>query len=60
MGSILLALNISISGYAYMLFTISCMLWIEVGVKLHNKNIVLMNSAFLAINAVGIIRWLVK
>lgn len=59
MGAMLLAANIRASGYGYILFTLSSVAMLIVGLASNNPQLVTMNSIFTVINLVGAYRWLV-
>lgn len=58
LAALLLALNIKYSPFAYILFFISSFLWVEYGLMIKNKSIVVMNFVFSIINLIGIVRWI--
>lgn len=57
-GGALLALNISISPWAYVLYTASSILLLAWALQQKAYGIVVQNSIFTIINIVGIYRWL--
>ena len=58
LGAILLAANIRISGYGYILFIISSVAMLIVGLSTDNHQLVTMNLLFTVINCIGAYRWL--
>ena len=57
-GALLLAINISISGWGFILFLVSSIAWLLVGVREHEKSLIIMNIVFTVINIIGVARWL--
>ena len=58
-GALLISLNIPESGWAFVLFLISSTAWTIAGVIQRDTPLWLLNSIFIAIDVIGIIRWLV-
>lgn len=58
-GAALISSNISISGYAYIIFMVSSICGCYVGFVLRRWGIFTMNMGFNVINAWGIWRWLI-
>jgi hypothetical protein len=58
-GATLIALNLPISGWGFVLFLISSISWMDAGLIMRESSIVLLNLAFTAINSLGIYRWLI-
>lgn len=58
-GAVLLSLHIDASKYGYIYFIVSSGHWIEYGIKIRNKNVVIMNIVFSIINIIGIYRWII-
>jgi hypothetical protein len=58
-GATLIALNLPISGWGFVLFLISSISWMDAGLIMRENSIVLLNLAFTAINSLGIYRWLI-
>jgi len=56
-GSSILALNIDISKWGYVLFTISSMAGIFVGIKRHVLSLTMLNIYFTIVNITGTFRW---
>jgi|GEM_PF-1958491 len=57
-GAVLVALNIDISGYGFLLF-LSSLLWSMAGFIQRDNSLIVLQVAFVGINMVGIYRWLV-
>ncbi|MFV2056437.1 MAG: hypothetical protein ACC707_08205 [Thiohalomonadales bacterium] len=57
-GASLLAANVDISGYGFILFVVSAISWIIAGWTMKEMSLVFLNIAFLIINGFGIYRWL--
>ena len=58
LGALLIALNLPISGYGFVIFLLSSTSWLVAGMATGNRRLVLMNVAFTLVNLVGIYRWL--
>jgi hypothetical protein len=56
-GAMLIALNLGVVGYGFVLFLISSLLWTAVGFAQREPSLVVLQSAFTAINVLGIYRW---
>ena len=57
-GALWLALNLSSSGWAFVLLTISAFCWLGAGWRMREPSLIALNFVYCAINAVGIYRWL--
>lgn len=57
-GAMLIALNLGVVGYGFMLFLVSSLLWTTVGFAQREPSLVVLRGAFTAINVLGIYRWL--
>lgn len=57
-GSTLLALNIPISKWGYLMFLISSVSGLYVGWKTGVKSLTILNVYFTIINAIGVYRWM--
>lgn len=57
-GAVLVALNISISGYGFVLFLVSSMLWGAAGLAQRDDSLVILQATFTVINLIGIYRWI--
>lgn len=58
-GATLIALNLGAVVYGFALFLISSLLWCAVGFAQREPSLVVLQSAFTAINLIGIWRWTV-
>jgi drug/metabolite transporter (DMT)-like permease len=58
-GAVLVALNIDISGYGFLLFLLSSLLWSMAGLIQRDSSLIVLQVTFVGINVVGIYRWLV-
>lgn len=58
-GAILLALNNSLSGYGFVAFLFSNMLWIAFGACRKAYGLIVMQMVFTVTSLIGIFRWLV-
>jgi hypothetical protein len=56
-GAILIALNVGAVGYGFALFLISSVLWCAIGLAQRESSLVVLQSAFTAINVLGLWRW---
>ncbi len=57
-GALLMALNIPSSGWAFALFLVSSSAWTTAGVLMKDPPLWILNSVFVAIDILGIIRWI--
>jgi hypothetical protein len=57
--AILVALNTEVSGYGFILFLASSLLWCAAGVTQRDDSLILLQATFVIINITGIYRWLV-
>jgi len=57
-GAILLAVNIPISGWGWVLYLVSSVAWVIAGVLMKERSLVIQSVVFSLLNLVGIIRWL--
>ena len=59
-GAVLIALNIggTIVGIGFMFFAVSALSWVIAGWRMGEMSLVAMHGVFLAINPVGVWRWL--
>lgn len=57
-GAALVALNLGVVGYGFVLFLISSLLWTGVGLVQREPSLVVLQAAFTVINVVGIWRWM--
>ncbi len=58
-GAALLALNIPISGWGWVLFAVSALAWTIAGLVMREYSLVMLQGGFLAVDLIGIYRWLV-
>ena len=58
-GALWIALNIATSGRGFSLFAISATCWTVAGRMMREPSLVLLHGVFLAINLLGIYRWLI-
>ncbi|NYT28361.1 hypothetical protein [Candidatus Thiodubiliella endoseptemdiera] len=56
-GGILVALNFEYSKFGYIFFMISAVSWAVQGLKNDDKSLVLLNTVFICVNALGMYRW---
>ena len=59
-GALLLAANIRLSPWAFVIYLVSCAAWIAFGVLTSAPGLVAMQTVFVATNMLGIWRWLVR
>jgi drug/metabolite transporter (DMT)-like permease len=57
-GAVLIALNLGVTGYGFLLFLVSSLLWSAAGWMQRDGSLVVLQVAFTAINVMGIVRWL--
>lgn len=57
-GAMMLALNIDISKYAYLVFLSSSTVWMYAGYIMKEYSLVFVNVGFTAVNLIGVYRWL--
>ncbi|MBF0444837.1 MAG: hypothetical protein HQL68_04560 [Magnetococcales bacterium] len=58
-GAVLVALHISQSGYGYVFFLLSSLSWFAAGWHMKESSILVLQGVFVAVNLLGIWRWLV-
>jgi len=58
-GAVLVALNIGVTGYGFVLFLVSSLIWSAAGIAQREPSLVVLQGAFTAINVLGIYRWMV-
>lgn len=56
-GAILIALNIDLVGYGFGFFLLSALLWTWVAWAQKETSLVILQSAFLVIDSLGLYRW---
>ena len=57
-GALLMALHLPESGWAFALFLISSMAWTIAGLLMRDTPLWILNSVFVCIDVLGIIRWI--
>ena len=57
-GAALLAFNIPISGWGWVLFAVSALAWPTAGLVMRENSLVMLQGGFLAVDLIGIYRWL--
>ena len=57
-AALLIAMNLSVSGYGYLALPFSGFCWIIVAWSARDASLLLLNVMFLVIDAIGIYRWL--
>jgi membrane protein implicated in regulation of membrane protease activity len=57
-GALLVALNVPISGWGFVLFLVSSLSWLTVALSRSDRPLALINAAFTLCNLLGIYRWL--
>lgn len=58
-GAGILALNIPISGWGWVLFALSSVSWTAAGLMMREWSLALLQGGFLVVDLVGIWRWLI-
>jgi hypothetical protein len=56
-GAILIALNLGMVGYGFALFLVSSSLWFAASLAQRETSLVVLQGTFMAINVLGIWRW---
>ena len=57
-GAIVLALNLTVSGYGFIANLISSLIWTVIGLRIKDYSLAMMNFVFVLIDILGIYRWL--
>lgn len=57
-GALMLALNIDISGWAYIIFSIADACWIVIALWKKVPGLLALHGTYIMINIIGIYRWL--
>jgi hypothetical protein len=57
-GAVLIALNIGMVGYGFLLFLISSILWAAAAAVQRESSLLVLQGAFTVINMLGIVRWM--
>jgi len=58
-GALVVSMDTIFSGYGFIIFAVSSLLWLSAGWMMQEMSIVLLNSVFILIDGVGIYRWLI-
>jgi len=58
-GAMILALNIPISGWGWVLFALSALAWTIAGLAQRETSLVVLQGAFLVVDLIGVWRWLI-
>ena len=58
-GALLISLNIPESGWAFVFFLISSLAWTSAGFLMRDVALWTLNLAFVAIDIIGIVRWII-
>lgn len=58
-GALVLALNLPVSGWGWVLFVVSSTSWTVAGALMREPSLVLLQGGFLAVDLVGVWRWLI-
>ena len=58
-GALILALNLPLSGWGWVLFAVSSLCWTIAGVAMRDYSLVVLQSAFFIVDILGIWRWLI-
>ena len=58
LGALLVAANIPSSGWGFVMFLVSSLSWSTAGLLMREPSLVALNVTFVAINILGIVRWL--
>ena len=59
LGALVLALNIPVSGWGWVLFTISSISWTVAGLVLRDMSLAVLQGAFVFVDLLGVWRWLI-
>lgn len=57
-GALMLALNIKVSGWAYVIFVIADLCWVATALWKKIPALLAMHAIYILINVIGIYRWL--
>lgn len=57
-GALLIAANIPLSGWGFVLFLVSSASWTAAGLAMRDRPLAALNATFTAINILGVVRWL--
>lgn len=58
-GALILALNIPISGWGWVLFAVSAAAWTAAGMAMREYSLAVLQGTFLIVDLIGIWRWLI-
>lgn len=58
-GAVILALNIPVSGWGWVLFAASAAAWTAAGLVMRDMSLVVLQATFLVVDILGIWRWLI-
>jgi hypothetical protein len=58
-GALILALNIPISGWGWVLFGVSSGIWSAVALKTHDHSLAVLQGVFFVVDIIGVWRWLI-
>ena len=58
-GAIWVALNITTSGWGFVLFAVSAISWAAAGWLMREPSLITLHSVFLVVKILGIYRWLI-
>jgi hypothetical protein len=58
-GALVLALNLPISGWGWVLFAVSSASWTAAGLLMRETSLVLLQGGFLVVDLIGVWRWLI-
>ena len=59
LGALILALNIPVSGWGWVLFTISSISWTIAGLALRDASLAVLQGTFIVVDLLGVWRWLI-
>jgi hypothetical protein len=59
LGALVLAINLPISGWGWLLFTVSSAFWTVAGLVLRDMSLVVLQATFLVVDLIGVWRWLI-
>jgi hypothetical protein len=58
-GALVIALNLPFSGWGFVAFLISSVIWTIAGIMMKEPSLVVLQGTFVIINLIGIYRWLI-
>ncbi len=59
LGALVLALHIPVSGWGWVLFLISSVSWTAAGIAMRDMSLVVLQGTFVAVDMLGVWRWLI-